>query len=71
MITSRDLLDTSTAQLGTLIRFLGEQLREGGEGAEHAAADTRACREILDSLSVLMLKLQALDCGAVEARLRR
>lgn len=59
MITPRELLDTSIAQLATLVRFLGEQLREGREGAERDAAETRACREIVRSLSVLILGLQA------------
>jgi hypothetical protein len=64
MITSRDLLDTSIAQLETLVRFLGEQLREGREGSERDAADTRACCETLRSLSVLILKLQAAGHGS-------
>jgi hypothetical protein len=59
MITPRELLDTSIAQLWTLTRFLGEQLGEGREGAEPATAETRACHEILRSLSVLILRLQA------------
>jgi hypothetical protein len=64
MITSRDLLDTSIAQLETLVRFLGEQLREGREGSERDAAETRACRETLRSLSVLILKLKAAGQGS-------
>ena len=59
MITPRELLDTSIAQLRTLARFLGEQLGEGREGAEPATAETRACHEILRSLRVLILRLQA------------
>lgn len=43
--------------------FLGEQLRERREGAERDAAETRACREIVRSLSVLILGLQAAGHG--------
>lgn len=59
MITPRELLDTSIAQLRTLVRFLDEQIGEGRGGAEPATAEARACDEILQSLSVLILKLQA------------
>jgi hypothetical protein len=68
MITSRELLDTSIAQLWTLTRFLGEQLGEGREGAEPATAETRACHEILRSLGVLILRIQAggkVDSGGI------
>jgi hypothetical protein len=63
MITSRELLDTSIAQLWTLARFLGEQLGDGREGTEPATAETVACHEILRSLSVLTLRLQAAGHG--------
>jgi hypothetical protein len=64
MITPRELLDTSIAQLWTLARFLGEQLGEGREGAEPATAEIRACREILRSLSVLIPRLEAAGYGS-------
>jgi hypothetical protein len=63
MITPRELLDTSIAQLWTLARFLGEQLGEGREGAEPATAEARACHELLRSLRVLILRLEAADHG--------
>jgi hypothetical protein len=59
MITSRELLDTSIAQLRTLARFLAEQLGEGREGPDPTAAETRACLEVLRSLSALIVRLQA------------
>jgi len=71
MITPRELLDTSIAQLRTLAGFLGEQLGDGRDGAESATAETRACHEILRSLRVLILRLQAArpdtagGCGAL------
>ena len=64
MITSRELLDTSIAQLWTLARFLSEQLGEGREGAEPATAETCACHEVLRSLSVLTLRLKAAGHGS-------
>ena len=57
MITSGELLDTSIAQLQTLAAFLDEQLGDRSERAEPAASEARACKEILLSLSVLILKL--------------
>ena len=59
MITSRELLDTSIAQLWTLARFLGEQLGEDRDGIESDRAETRACREIVRSLRALILSLEA------------
>ena len=59
MITSRELLDTSIAQLSTLARFLGEQLGEEGDGSEPPTAETRACHEIVRSLRALIPRLQA------------
>jgi hypothetical protein len=56
-ITAGELLDTSVAQLQTLAAFLGDQLGEGGEQAESATAEARACREILLSLRVLIMRL--------------
>jgi hypothetical protein len=63
MIAPRELLDTSIAQLCTLVRFLGEQISEGRGGAEPATAETRACHEILRSVSEIILKLQAAGHG--------
>jgi hypothetical protein len=63
MITPRELLGTSIAQLWTLARFLGEQLDEGVEGAEPTTAEARACHEVLRSLRVLILRLEAADHG--------
>jgi hypothetical protein len=63
MITPRELLDTSIAQLWTLARFLGEQLGEGREGAEPTTAEARACHEILQSLRLLIVRLEAADHG--------
>jgi len=63
MITPRELLDTSIGQLWTLARFLGEQLGEGMEGAEPTTAEARACHEILRSLRVLIVRLEAADHG--------
>jgi hypothetical protein len=57
MITSGELLDTSIAQLQTLAAFLDEQLGDRSERAEPAVSETRACKEILLSLSVLILKV--------------
>jgi len=60
--TSRELLDTSIAQLQALSAFLGDQLgvvtaRSG------SAAEIRACEEILVSLGALILKVQAAGCA--------
>ena len=63
MITPRELLDTSIAQLRTLASFLSEQLGEGGDGAQPATAETRACHEILRSLSAV-IRLQAARHGS-------
>jgi hypothetical protein len=63
MITPRELLGTSIAQLWTLARFLDEQLDEGIDGAEPTTAEARACHEVLRSLRVLILRLEAADHG--------
>jgi len=52
MITTRELLDTSIAQLQTLAAFLGEQISESADGS--AVLETRACKEILRALSALI-----------------
>jgi len=59
MITPQELLDTSIAQLRTLAAFLSEQLGQSGERSESAAMEVQRCEEILLSLSVLILRLQA------------
>jgi hypothetical protein len=59
MITPRELLDTSIAQLETLVAFLGEQLGDRNERLERGTSEARACEEILISLIVLIPKLEA------------
>ena len=63
MIAPPELLDTSIGQLWTLVRFLREQIGEGRGGAEPETAETRACHEILRSLSLLILSLHAAGHG--------
>jgi len=58
-ITPDELLETSIAQLRTLDAFLREQLADGADGVPSAAAQLRACKELLSSLSALILRLQA------------
>jgi hypothetical protein len=58
-ITPNELLDTSIAQLRTLAAFLREQLGNGADRMPSAAAQVRACKELLGSLSALILRLQA------------
>ena len=45
MITRRELLETSIAQLKTLAAFLSDQLADAADGS--VALETRACKEIL------------------------
>jgi hypothetical protein len=59
MITRRELLDTSIAQLQTLAAFLGEQLSESADGS--AVLETRACKEILRALSALIQTQHPVD----------
>jgi hypothetical protein len=59
MITPGELLDTSIAQLQTLAAFLGDQLGDKRDRPESATSEARACKEILLSLSALILKLRA------------
>ena len=56
MITPRELLDTSIAQLRTLAAFLGEQLDEsaGGDTAQSSTLEVCACKDMLVSLTVLL-----------------
>jgi hypothetical protein len=60
-ITPRELLDTSIAQLQTLVAFLSDQLgeAEGWPQLRSDALEVRACRQVLLSLSVLIPKVQA------------
>jgi hypothetical protein len=58
-ITPIELLDTSIAQLRTLAAFLREQLGNGADRMPSAAAQVRACKELLGSISSLILRLQA------------
>ena len=58
--TSRELLDTSIAQLQTLTAFLGDNLPESADPSESSVTpETLACREILVSLGALILKVQS------------
>ena len=59
MISPAELLDTSVAQLQMLTAFLGDQLRERTDRPDSATSEARACGEILLSLSVLIVKLEA------------
>jgi hypothetical protein len=52
MITRRELLETSIAQLRTLANFLSDQLRETADRS--AASETRACKEILRAVDTLI-----------------
>ena len=54
-VTSLGLLDTSIAQLQTLLAFLDEQL----DWTEPTTQETHACKEIARSLYVLIRTLQA------------
>jgi hypothetical protein len=58
MITPAELLDTSIAQLETLAAFLGDQLGDRSARAASSTSETRACEEILRSLSMLILRLE-------------
>jgi hypothetical protein len=63
-VTPQQLLETSVGQLRTLSAFLGEQLGEQGDGITGpVTSETRACREILGSLRVLILRLQVAGVG--------
>ena len=54
-ITPVELLDTSIAQLQTLVAFLDDQL----DWTEFASAETCACKEIARSLCGLIRTAQA------------
>jgi hypothetical protein len=57
-ITTRELLDTSSANLRTLAAFLAEQLDESVAGSE-VTVELHACREVLRSLRALIPKIEA------------
>jgi hypothetical protein len=59
-MTPLELLDTSIAQLRTLVAFLDDQLRD----ANFAETETNACKEIARSLGVLISAHEALRCEA-------
>lgn len=57
--TPHTLLDISIAQLQTLASFLAEEMGSARERENAASPETRACKEILLTLSALIPKLQA------------
>jgi hypothetical protein len=54
-ITPDELLETSIAQLRTLVAFLGEQLDGSADGdtEQSSMLEVRACEDMLVSLTVL------------------
>ena len=62
-ITPGELLETSVAQLRTLVAFLGEQLDGSARGAtaQSGMLEVRACQNILVSLTVVLQDAPALD----------
>ena len=58
LITPQEVLDTSVAQLETLAAFLCEQLDESIDDPGRVTRETRACKEILGSLRVLILRIR-------------
>jgi hypothetical protein len=58
LITPQEVLDTSVAQLETLAAFLCEQLDEAIDDPRHVTEETRACKEILGSLRILILRVR-------------
>jgi hypothetical protein len=58
LITPQEVLDTSVAQLETLAAFLCEQLDESIDDPRHVTRETRACKEILGSIRVLILRVR-------------
>ena len=58
LITPQEILDTSVAQLETLAAFLREQLDESIDEPGRVTKETRACKEILGSLRVLILRVR-------------
>ena len=68
-ITPREMLDTSVAQLETLVAFIGEQLGEGTETG-HDPEDVGACKEILGCLRTLLRSVRTRQRYPTELRLR-
>jgi len=69
IVTPRELLDTSIAQLEILTAFLGDQL--ANRAVEARSSDTpeiRACRQILVSLGGLIVKVQGRQLPQIRAR---
>jgi hypothetical protein len=58
LITPQEVLDTSVAQLETLAAFLCEQLDESMDDPKCVTRETRACKEILGSLRILILRVR-------------
>ena len=58
LITPQEVFDTSVAQLETLTAFLCEQLDESIDHRGHLTKETRACKEIMGSLKVLLLRVR-------------
>jgi hypothetical protein len=58
LITPQEVLDTSVAQLETLAAFLREQIDESVDDRRHVTKETRACKEILGSLRILILRVR-------------
>ena len=69
-ITPGELLETSIAQLRTLVAFLGEQLdgSAGGDTAQSSTREVRACKDMLDSLTVLLQGNPGLVSGGEQSR---
>jgi len=65
LITPQEVLDTSVAQLETLAAFLCEQLDESIDDPKHVRQETRACKEILGSLRLLILRARTRERGVV------
>ena len=61
LITPQEVLDTSVAQLETLAAFLREQIDESVDDRRHVTKETRACKEILGSLRVLILRVRPIE----------
>jgi hypothetical protein len=69
-ITHRELLDTSIAQLETLVAFLRDQLGEtgGSQQVRSDAMEAQACREVLLSLNALVRRVQVARCAQPAVR---
>ena len=65
MITPREVLDISVAQLEVLAAFLGEQLEAVND--ERVATETRSCNEILGSIRALIVRVHASRRGTCES----